>query len=44
MKRLASAQLSHVGKVRKHNEDSVRGEPELGVWVLADGMGGLERG
>jgi len=44
MKRLASAQLSHVGKVRKHNEDSVKGEPALGVWVLADGMGGLERG
>lgn len=44
MSELAYAQLSHVGKVRKHNEDRVKSDPTLGVWVLADGMGGLERG
>ncbi|MEE4452458.1 PP2C family protein-serine/threonine phosphatase [Novosphingobium resinovorum] len=36
--------LTDVGAVRKHNEDRYFGSDTLGVWLVADGMGGLERG
>ncbi len=31
---------SHAGNVRSHNEDSFRAEPQMGLFIVADGMGG----
>lgn len=35
---------SHSGKVRQNNEDKAGAAPEIGLFVLCDGMGGLEAG
>ena len=35
---------SDVGRMRENNEDSFRAAPELGLFILSDGMGGLEAG
>jgi serine/threonine protein phosphatase PrpC len=35
---------SHTGRVRKVNEDNLIVSPELGLWVVADGMGGHNAG
>ncbi len=39
-----SASQSHVGNVRKINEDSCLDLPSRGLWVVADGMGGHAAG
>lgn len=36
--------LSHVGLRREHNEDTYYGDAEMGLWLVADGMGGHEFG
>lgn len=41
---LDSGVLTHRGMVRAHNEDSVLSIPEVGLWVVADGMGGHAAG
>ena len=41
---LEFASLTDMGRARSNNEDAVRLVPELGVAVLADGMGGYNAG
>ena len=41
---LEMVSMTHPGMVRAHNEDSVACEPDLGLAVLADGMGGYNAG
>lgn len=35
---------THVGQVRRVNEDSILALPEQGIWVVSDGMGGHAAG
>jgi protein phosphatase len=35
---------SDTGRVRNHNEDSYLTQPDSGVWLVADGMGGHQAG
>lgn len=44
MLRFESEGRSDTGRVRDHNEDSLLCRPKDGLWVVADGMGGHERG
>jgi type VI secretion system protein ImpM len=39
-----SAALSDVGRVRAVNQDSCLDRPEVGIWVVADGLGGHSDG
>ncbi len=36
--------LSDTGKVREHNEDAIAWDSDIGLFVLADGMGGYNAG
>ena len=38
------AELTDTGRVREHNEDAIGSDPEIGLMVLADGMGGYNAG
>ena len=42
--KVATCLLTDVGRVRKNNEDSVGEVEELGLLILADGMGGYNAG
>jgi serine/threonine protein phosphatase PrpC len=42
--RLKFAAITDKGAVRSQNQDSYLTRPEAGLWVVADGMGGLARG
>src|SRR5690606_22062244 len=42
--KFAHVEVTDVGKVRDHNEDAIGAQPDIGLWVLADGMGGYNAG
>jgi serine/threonine protein phosphatase PrpC len=44
MMKLNACGLSDVGRSRSHNEDSMRIDPDRGLFVVADGMGGHGHG
>lgn len=37
---MLSTQATHSGLVRQNNEDCIRTDDALGIYLLADGMGG----
>jgi len=42
--KFAHVELTDTGRVRDHNEDAIGSIHEIGLWVLADGMGGYNAG
>ena len=42
--RVQAVGLTDTGKVREHNEDSIAWDGDIGLFVLADGMGGYNAG
>ncbi|MEI6214143.1 MAG: protein phosphatase 2C domain-containing protein [Desulfuromonadales bacterium] len=41
---MTSAHATHPGQVQQNNEDSIRTDDSLGIYLLADGMGGHNSG
>ena len=42
--KISFAEITDTGRVREHNEDAIGADPEIGLMVLADGMGGYNAG
>jgi protein phosphatase len=42
--KIRSVGLTDVGRVREHNEDTIGVDADIGLFVLADGMGGYNAG
>src|SRR6056297_1838775 len=42
--KIGFSEITDTGKVRDHNEDAIATQPEIGLLVLADGMGGYNAG
>jgi type VI secretion system protein ImpM len=42
--RFRSAGISNVGRVREINQDALLERPEVGIWAVADGVGGHSHG
>jgi protein phosphatase len=42
--KLRAVAATDTGRVREHNEDAVAWDPDIGLFVLADGMGGYNAG
>ena len=43
-KKFSYVEMTDVGRVREHNEDDIGSDPDIGLWILADGMGGYNAG
>ncbi len=44
MRKIRSAGLTHIGRVRSENEDAFVSDPGVGVFAVADGVGGARDG
>ena len=44
MSQIKYGEVTHIGLVRENNEDNYVASPELGLWLVADGLGGYECG
>jgi protein phosphatase len=42
--KVKSVALTDTGRIREHNEDTIGSEADIGLYVLADGMGGYNAG
>ena len=42
--KFSHVEITDTGRVRDHNEDSIGSISDIGLWVLADGMGGYNAG